>query len=337
MSDPTTIVIDSSRLTEMYRSMVRIRRFEERVADLIEAKDIRTPCHLCIGQEAIATGVCENLTPKDFIWGAHRSHGHYLAKGGDMQSLMAEIFCRATGCSGGRGGSMHICAPEVGVMGTVPIVAATIPIAVGGALAAALRGEPTVSVAFFGDGATEEGHFHESLNLAAIRRLPVIFICENNLYSSHLGLFERRVVDDISEFGRVHGIPSSQIDGNNVVEVLNTTAEAVSRARAGDGPSLLECRTFRWRGHVGPAWDEDVGVKRSGELKEWLKKDPLAHCAHELKRRGVLPSILKRIDTEAEQEVTAAVEFARSSPPPLPGGLREHVYYATNPDISNAA
>ena len=232
---------------------------------------------------------------------------------------------------------MHVCAPEVGLMGTVPIVAATIPIAVGGALAAAMRREPVVSVAFFGDGATEEGHFHESLNLAAIRRLPVVFICENNLYSSHLGLFERRVVDDISEFGRAHGIPSSQIDGNDVAVVMNTAAEAVSRARTGGGPTLLECRTFRWRGHVGPAWDEDVGVKRSDELKEWLNKDPIARCANELKRRGVMPNCLERIDAEAEQEVAAAVKFSYSSLSPPQSGLQEHVYCTTRPDYLSAA
>jgi TPP-dependent pyruvate/acetoin dehydrogenase alpha subunit len=317
---------DSDRLTEMYRSMVRIRRFEEQVADLIVARELGTPCHLCIGQEAIATGVCEALETTDTIWGAHRSHGHYLAKGGDMRALMAEIFCRSTGCSGGRGGSMHICAPEVGVMGTVPIVAATIPIAVGAAMASALRGDNAVSVTFFGDGSTEEGHFHESVNLAAVRRLPVIFVCENNLYSSHMGLLERRAVDRIPDFGSAHGIPGLRIDGNDVGEVLKTANESVERARAGDGPTLIECRTFRWRGHVGAAWDEDVGVKRKGELKEWLTRDPIARCADELQRRGVASSVLDEIEEQTRQEIADALEFARSSPSPSGDEFANHVY-----------
>jgi pyruvate dehydrogenase E1 component alpha subunit len=325
MTDTATNV-DNGRLTELYRSMVRIRRFEERVADLIEAREIGTPCHLCIGQEAAATGICEALERTDVVWGAHRSHGHYLAKGGDMRGLMAEIFCRTTGCSKGRGGSMHVCAPDVGVMGTVPIVAATIPVAVGAGMAAALQGRETVSVAFFGDGATEEGHFHESVNLAAIRRLPVLFVCENNLYSSHLGLLERRAVDRIPDFGNAHGIPGVRVDGNDVVSVLNTTTAAVSRARAGEGPTLIECRTFRWRGHVGPAWDEDVGVKRKGELKDWLTRDPIARCADDLRERGVTSESLEQIEAAAQAEVTDAVEFARSSPVPDSHELTDHVY-----------
>src|SRR5262249_7709747 len=154
--------------------------------------ELKTPCHLYIGQEAIAAGVCAALEPSDYVWGGHRSHGHYLAKGGDLRALMAELFGKVTGWSRGRGGSVHLVAAGIGILGTVPLVAATIPLAVGGALAAKLRGEQRVSVAFFGDGATEEGHFHESLNLAAVYRLPVIFVCENNFYASHMSLLERR-------------------------------------------------------------------------------------------------------------------------------------------------
>src|SRR2546422_6513026 len=182
----------------MYVSMLRIRLFEERAAELVDAGEIKTPCHLYIGQEGIAVGVCEALERDDYVWGGHRSHGHYLAKGGNLRAMMAELYGRATGCSKGRGGSMHLVAPEVGILGTVPLVAATIPLAVGAALAARLRREPRVSVSFFGDGAVEEGNFHESMNLAAMHKLPVVFVCENNTYSSHLHLLERRGADNIA-------------------------------------------------------------------------------------------------------------------------------------------
>ena len=235
-----------------YRMMVRIRRFEERTADLEEANEIHTPCHLYIGQEAIAVGVCGALGNEDYVWGGHRSHGHYLAKGGDLRAMMAELYGKTTGCSRGRGGSMHLVAPEVGILGTVPLVAATIPLAVGAGLAAKLRGDRRVSVSFFGDGATEEGHFQESMNLAALYRLPVIFVCENNLYASHMSLLERRPLDNISKTAEQYGIPGVRLDGSDVVEVYRVSLEAVGRGRAGDGPTLLECRTYRWRGHVGP-------------------------------------------------------------------------------------
>ena len=318
--------MDTQQLTHAWRTMVRIRRFEERVAELVEAKEIRTPCHLCIGQEAIAAGVCAALDWQDTIWGAHRSHGHYLAKGGDLRSLMAEIFCRSVGCSRGHGGSMHICAPDVGVMGTVPIVAATIPIAVGAALASKMRNDARVAVAFFGDGATEEGHFHESLNLAGVNQLPVIFVCENNLYSSHMGIHERRLKDNIPDSGAAHGIRSLTVDGNDVVQVYRATKEVVRRARSGQGPTLLECRTFRWRGHVGPAWDYDVGVKRKDELKEWLKRDPIVHAESLIADLGAAQTELENIRRQVVAEVNDAVNFARESPAPDPNELPDHVY-----------
>ncbi len=238
-------LVDQALLWEMYRSMMRIRIAEESIAELLENKEIGCPTHLYTGQEAIAVGVCAALTKDDYILGGHRSHGHYLAKGGDVRRLMAELYGKVSGCARGRGGSMHLVAPEVGLLGTVPLVAATIPIAVGAALACKLRGEQRVSVSFFGDGATEEGHFHESLNLAAVHRLPVIFVCENNLYSSHMHISERRAKDNIYKSGEAHGMPGLSLDGNDVVAVYRATVEAVHRARKGEGPTLLECRTYR--------------------------------------------------------------------------------------------
>jgi len=239
---------------------------------------------------------------------------------------MAEIFGKITGCSKGRGGSMHLFAPEVGILGTVPLVAATIPLCAGTALASKLRGDGRVSVAFFGDGATEEGHFHESVNLAAVYRLPVVFVCENNLYSSHMSLLERRREDNIHKTGEAHGIPGLRIDGNDVLEVLEAAEGAVASARAGKGPTLIECRTYRWRGHVGPSWDMDVGVKRKDELKDWLPRDPLKRMATLLTQRGARSEDFQRIESEIRGEVEEAVLYAKQSPfPPLEELIR-HVH-----------
>lgn len=312
-------------LKRMYRTMVLIRRFEEQVADRVTAGEIKTPCHLYIGQEAIATGACLALEREDYVWGGHRSHGHYLAKGGDPNTLMAEIYGKAAGCAGGRGGSMHICAPEVGLLGTVPLVAATIPLAAGAALASKMRRDRRVSVAFFGDGATEEGHFHETINLAALYRLPVLFVCENNLYASHMHILERRIADNIAEAGAAHGVPATVVDGNDVLVVYEATRAATERARQGLGPSLIECSTYRWRGHVGPSWDMDVGLKRKEELQEWLARDPIARLAEVLIGRGVGREELENVDRECLAVVEAAVKFAQDSPYPDPGEVLAHV------------
>lgn len=313
-------------LQQMYQTMVRIRLTEERLARLIEGGEIKTPCHLCIGQEAIATGVCATLVDGDYVWGGHRSHGHYLARGGDLKMLVAEVWGKTTGCSSGRGGSMHLFAEAVGVLGTVPIVAATIPLAVGAALASKMRKEPRVSVAFFGDGATEEGHFHESINLAVLYGLPVLFVCENNFYASHLPLRERRAADNIYETAQVHGIPSARLDGNNVVEVYASARAAVDRARDGLGPTLLECRTYRWRGHVGASWDEDVGLRRRDELKEWLATDPIRRAQEALTGFGVGGEFVESVERRTVAEVEDAITFARNSPAPAESDLLRHVF-----------
>jgi acetoin:2,6-dichlorophenolindophenol oxidoreductase subunit alpha len=313
--------------------MVRIRLFEERVARLVEGSEIRTPCHLYIGQEAIAAGVCAALDARDYVWGGHRSHGHYLAKGGDLSAMMAEIFGRTTGCSGGRGGSMHLVAPEVGILGTVPLVAATIPLAVGAAMAAKLRSDRRVSVAFFGDGATEEGHFHESLNLVSLYRLPAIFVCENNFYASHMGLFERRVADNIVSAADTAGAVGCRLDGNDVEAVFAAARDAVERARSGGGPTLLECRTYRWRGHVGPSWDMDVGVQRKDELPEWLPKDPIARTRRRLLDAGLSEDECQALEREAAREIETAVAFARQSPVPSEDEITKHVWASTDSRI----
>jgi len=313
-------------MQRMHATMLRIRLCEEQLAEMITAGEIHTPCHLCIGQEAIAAGTCAALMRTDTIWGGHRSHGHYLAKGGDLTTMLAEILGKASGCSLGRGGSMHLASPAMGILGTVPLVAATIPLAVGAGLASRLRGENAVAVAFFGDGATEEGHFHESLNLASLYRLPVIFVCENNLYASHLALEQRRAEDNIVQSGAAHGMPAERLDGNDAVEVYDAVARAVKRARAGEGPTLLEFRTYRWRGHVGPSWDMDVGVRRKDELHRWLPLDPIARLRAQLINAGDSEGALQAREQAIRDEIAQALEVARAALPPTPESHIEHVF-----------
>lgn len=220
---------------------------------------------------------------------------------------------------------MHLVAPSVGILGTVPLVAATIPLAVGAGLASKLRGDRRVSVSFFGDGAAEEGHFHESLNFAALHRLPVVFVCENNFYASHMSLLERRSRDNIVDAAAAHGILGVRVDGNDVAVVYRAASEAVAHARTGRGPVLLECRTYRWRGHVGPAWDLDVGPNRRSELEQWMARDPIDRMRHSLLGLGVPEAELDRVVVEARYEVEEAVEYARGSPYPDARELLEHV------------
>lgn len=321
------------QLLHSYRAMLLIRRVEERIGEFIEAKEVHCPCHLCIGQEAIPVGVCAALGMGDGVWGTHRSHGHYLAMGGSVRGLIAEIFGKVGGCARGRGGSMHLLATDRGVMGTVPIVAATIPLAVGAGLASKLRKEKRVSVAFFGDGATEEGHFHESVNFAALHKLPVIFVCENNLYASHLHLSERRPADNLDRIGSLYGIPGIRLDGNDVTIMYEAALEATHRARQGEGPTFLECRTFRWRGHVGPRWDMDVGVRRRDELEEWMKLCPIARAEQQLLELGCTEKELAALADAVREEVADAEAFARSSPLPDPADLLDHVFCSNGESI----
>lgn len=320
--------IPITQLQTMYTAMVRIRRFEERVAELLVDGEIRCPAHLYTGQEAIAAGVCATLHTEDYIFGGHRSHGHYLAKGGSLNKLMAEMYGKITGCARGRGGSMHLVAPEVGILGTVPIVAATIPLAVGTGMASQLREDGRVSVAFFGDGTVEEGTFHESMNLAASRALPVVFVCENNLYSSHLYLLERRAKDNIVQSAEAHGMPGHSLDGNDSLAVYLSAEEAVERARRGDGPTLLECRTYRWHGHVGPGVDLDVGVERRDNLEEWRAQDPIPRLRAYLLARDISPEELDAVLLEAEEEVEEGIAQARAAPYPDPRELEWYLFKA---------
>jgi pyruvate dehydrogenase E1 component alpha subunit len=313
---------DTSWWLDRWRTMLRIRLAEEAIAEMVERGEARCPCHLYIGQEAIASGVCAALNRDDSVWGGHRSHGHYLAKGGSLEGLFAEVLGKSTGCSSGRGGSMHLLAPEAGILGTVPIVAGTIPLAAGAALAYKMRSESRVAVAFFGDGTLEEGHVHETLNLASLYRLPLVFICENNQYSSHLHWSKRRVADNLYQAGEFHSVPGVRVDGNDVAAVFDAAEDSIACARSGAGPSLIECRTFRWRGHVGASWDLDVGVQRRGEIGEWIGRDPLPRAEAYLDGFAGLADARLEIETE----IAEALESARRAPVPSPDRVLAHVY-----------
>jgi len=310
----------------MYETMLRIRRFEEKVGDLVLRGEIKTPCHLYIGEEAVATGVCFALKKEDYIFGNHRSHGHYIAKGGDIKKLMAEIFCRTTGCSKGKGGSMHVIAPEVGLFGTPPIVGASMAIAVGSALSSSIKKEEKIAVSFFGDGATNEGIFYESLNFASLKKLPVIFICENNLYSTHMPISKTLADTNIAKKAEMFNMPGYQIDGNNVMKVYKATKKARKRALKGKGPTLIECLTYRWRGHVGP--DDNLqgfhtDIRPREELDSWMAKCPIKRLGEILR----LSEFKKeKISTRIKKEVEKAIIFAKKSPYPREKELTRDIF-----------
>jgi len=317
-------------LIKLYRMMVRIRLCEESLVEPILKGEIHTPCHLYSGQEAIAAGLCASLTDEDYVFGNHRSHGHFLAKGGRMEEMLAEIFCRETGCSRGRGGSMHLIDPDSGMMGSVPIVAGTISLAVGAALAVSIRKEKRVAVTFFGDGATGEGVLYESLNFAALKNLPVIFACENNLYATHMPIDECRPSRNISKIAESFGIKTATVDGNDVLAVYLAGKDAVERCRNGCGPIFMEFLTYRFRGHVGP--DDNIqgchtDIRPKDELEKWLKRDPIALFEKKLIDQGLMdPVSLARIRAESERDVADAFEFARNSSKPKQEDLTAYVY-----------
>ena len=322
--------VDKETVIALYREMVRIRACEESFVEPILSGEIRCPVHLCTGQEAVAAGVCAALEKKDYIFGNHRSHGHYLAKGGGMREMVAEVYCRETGCSRGRGGSMHLIDPSIGMMGSAPIVAGTIPLALGAALAASIRNDGRVAVSFFGDGATGEGVLCESLNFAALKKLPILFVCENNFYSTHLPIDEIRVSRRIYELGIPFGEQSHRVDGNDVLEVHRAARKAVDLCRKGKGPVFLECLTYRMHGHVGP--DDNIqgthtDIRPPAEIEKWRKKDPIRKLErHILKKRVASKSELKEIQVQAEKEVLDAHDFARSSAFPKGEELNLYVY-----------
>ena len=318
---------DRAWLHDPLRRMLLIRAAEEFIGEMVAEGRIRCPCHLAIGQEAAAVGVALQLRATDRIFGAHRSHAHYLALGGSLHGLMAEVQGKDTGASRGMGGSMHLIDRAHGLLGTVPIVGATIPIAVGAGLAALKDGRGDVAVCFFGDGATEEGGFHESMNLAAAMRIPVLFACENNFFSSHLHIGLRQPADGLSRYAEAHRVAWARVDGNDLVAVADAAAEAVSAMRSGGVPRFLELVTYRWRGHVGPREDEDVGVKRKDDLGRWKGRDPIRRLADALTAAGELdPRAWADTRRQVRAEVEAAWEQASRDSYPPAEALLDYVY-----------
>ncbi len=303
-------------IPKLYRTMLLIRRLEEETARIYPTDKIKSPVHLAIGQEAVAAGICATLRDDDVVFGTYRSHATYVAKGGDVRAMVAELYGKATGCAKGKGGSMHLMDARRGVMGTSAVVATTIPHAVGYAWALRQRGSDAVVVSFFGDGAVEEGVFHESLNLAQLKRVPVLFVCENNGLAIHSRLSARQANVNIWRHAEFYGIPSTRIEDGDVLAIHRSAERSISEMRAGGGPQFLECVTFRLREHVGPNEDWGLGYRSAEESLPWVEND-------QINRLGAMlePKHLTALAEEVEDIVTDAFAFAEASPFPPPDEL----------------
>ena len=308
--------IPKEKFKFMYEKMVRIRYFEERVKDLFAAGEMPGFVHLYLGQEAIASGVCATLNDDDYITSTHRGHGHIIAKGGELSKMMAELYGKVTGYNKGKGGSMHIACPELGILGANGIVSCGIPIATGAALSAKYRNSGQVTVCFFGDGASNEGAFHESLNAASAFDLPIVYVCENNLYAVGTRQSKVRKIEDIADRAPSYSMPGVVVDGNDVVAVYEVAKEAVERARAGEGPTLVECKTYRWRTHFE---GEPDTYRPPEEVAAWRAREPISPYRKMLIDQKIFKQQdMDLIDQAVIDELDQAVEFARNSPLPQP-------------------
>jgi len=309
---------------DLLRRMWLIRAFEEKASALYAERQIVGLLHLGIGQEAVAVGACSLLRRDDFIFGGHRSHGHAIAAGADVNKLMAEIAGRATGYCGGKGGSMHIVARETGFITATGVVGGTIPLALGGAFAAKEKKRRQVAAVFFGDGAGQAGPFHESLNIASLWRLPVIFVCENNGYAEFTPLSAHTKIERLAQHAKTYGIPASTVDGNDLFAVREAMSDAVEKCRAAEGPVFVECLTHRLRGHYE---GDPAKYRELTQLAEWKKKDPIARVAAALKKQKVISDKdLESIEREARELIEKAAAFALSSPWPAPDEVNRQVY-----------
>ncbi len=319
------MVLDNKTLANLLRTMLTIRLTEEELARCHQRGLIHGACHTYVGQEAIATGVCAHLDIKDSVFSTHRGHGHALAKGMPPAELMAELFGRSTGCSRGRGGSMHIFSPEIGMMGTSGIVGPCILQACGGGYSSKILGNQTVGVAFFGDGAVNNGAFHEGLNMAAIWKLPVLFICENNQFATEVPFAYSSGIPDVGRRAANYGIAGIEVDGNDVIAVHQAALEGITRAKGGLGPTLIECKTYRTRAHAEGMGDFTYRTKEA--VEEWKKRCPIERLkCRMISEFGFLPSAIELIETEVAALVKQGRDFAESSPRPDPKTARDHVY-----------
>lgn len=314
-------------LLRLYREMLRIRTVEEEIAGRYAEQKMRCPVHLSIGQEATAVGVSAALAPGDQAVSTHRCHAHYIARGGDIVAMLSEMMGKATGCCGGRGGSMHLFDLKAGLLLSLPIVAASIPVGVGAALAFQQEKKQNVAVIYLGDASLEEGVYHESANFAALKKLPAIFVCENNLYSVYTNLQDRQPQRPLTELGRAHGMPTAHVDGNDVSAVYQTAVTAVMRARTGGGPTFILADTYRWREHCGPNYDNDLGYRTAAEFAEWCERDPIARLYSDLTAASTLDAATaKAMQAELSREVAAAFAEAEAAPLPDPRLSRTGLY-----------
>ena len=312
----------------LWKTMYRVRAVEERIAAKYPEGKMRCPTHLSIGQEAVPSAVAENVTKDDFAVSTHRGHAHYLAKGGSLNAMISELYGKAVGCCGGRGGSMHLADTSVGFMGTTAIVGNSIPLGVGLALSAQLRGTRQVSCVYLGDGAIEEGAFYESVNFAVVRKLPVLFVCENNLYSVYSSLAVRQPPNRrIFEMVEAMGIHADSCDGNDAMAACGVVGNAVSEIRSGNGPYFLEFSTYRWREHCGPDYDNHLKYRSADEVNYWLARDPVARIEVDLIRTYPnLPHVMEDYRNAIGSEIDQAFELAEKSPFPDPLSIEVGVY-----------
>jgi acetoin:2,6-dichlorophenolindophenol oxidoreductase subunit alpha len=301
---------------ELLRRMLRVRKFELQIQALAATGELPGPAHLYTGEEGVAAGVCAALRDDDYVSSTHRGHGHVVAKGADLSACMAELLARETGVCRGKGGSMHMADMSLGIIGANGIVAAGIPIAVGAALSSQMRGSDQVAVAFFGEGATNEGAFHESMNLASSWTLPVIFVCENNGWGQMTRMEKVTATTEMFKRAEAYAMPSQRVDGNDCFAVNAAAAQAVARARAGEGPSFIEAMTYRWREHAEGLEVLFAGLRDQAEIDEWIARDPIARHQAVLRENGVPDSEIDALDSAIASDIEAALEFARNSPEP---------------------
>ena len=316
-----------SELLGLFKTMLRIRRVEERLADCYREDELHSPLHLCIGQEAVAAGVSYWLDTADHVFSGHRAHGHYLAKGGDLKRMVAELYGKRTGCCEGRGRSLHLMDQSVGFIGSTPIVGGTVPLAVGSAWAALLTSKTRITVVYFGDGCFEEGVMHEAMNFAVLKKVPIIFVCENNGYSAYTSLQQRQPDNrEIHGIAEAHGLASYVGDGNDALQVSTIAQYAIAQARTGAGPQFLEFHTHRWREHCGPHFDDDLGYREDGELEYWLQRCPVELAKRQLLVNSTITEDgIDMLEHTLDVEITAAIEFARNSESPSIDDLEQSV------------
>jgi pyruvate dehydrogenase E1 component alpha subunit len=320
--------VDKKLCIKMYEQMLTIRRFEEKAIELFEHNILRGNIHPCIGQEAVSVGICSNLRREDFMVNTHRGHGNCIAKGADLKRMMAELLGKSTGYCKGKGGSMHIADFEGGNLGANGIVGGGLPIAVGAGISIQNRGTDQVVACFFGDGASNQGTFHESLNLAALWRLPVVFVCENNLYALSTPVREAISVPHISDRAMAYGIPGFNIDGNDVIEVYSKMKEARERAKAGEGPTLLDCITYRFFGHFTGDPGRGITYRSKEEMDQWQNRCPIKKLRERLiKEKMMTEEMEKTIEANVKASIEKAVQFAKESPLPSSEEATQDVFY----------